>query len=246
MIQARSLSFSYPEAVRPALDDISFQVEGGNLCMLVGMNGSGKSTLLGILAGLFEPEGGELRVAGISLPDADGRFRGKAALVPQDADLYILGSLVEEDLFLGLDPTDEEKHRRAHDLAGRFGLANLLDRPAHTLSYGQKRKLCLASALASGPELLLLDEPFSGLDHPSSMALREILADNRAAGLTQVIGGHDLDLAADLADYFILLEEGRPARAGKAGEIFPLLPAAGVRPPCWWFNGADKPLWLDR
>ena len=242
-ISACRVGFSYPGAVNPALGDISFQPGAGQLCCLAGANGSGKSTLLALLAGLYAPTGGELRLSGLCMPDKNRQ--SKAALVPQNPDAYILGSLVQEDLFLALDARDEEARRRALDLAGDLGLADLLHEPVHMLSHGQKRKLCLASALAAGPRLLLLDEPFAGLDHPAVLALRALLAAGKAAGLTQILTGHDLDLMADLADVFILLDKGRLVCSGAAAEVFPLMPAAGVRPPCWWFTGASGPLWLD-
>ncbi|MDR2050486.1 MAG: energy-coupling factor ABC transporter ATP-binding protein [Deltaproteobacteria bacterium] len=243
MIQAKALSFRYPGAARATLHSISFQVEKGQLCCLLGINGSGKSTLLSLLAGLLLPEQGELNLGAQAVTGQNSRPAAKIALLPQDPDLYILGSLVEEDLLLALDPQDVSAREKALSLAEEFGLGGLLPRPVHTLSYGQKRKLCLASALASSPDLLLLDEPFAGLDHPSSLTLREILLRNKQSGLTQVLALHDLDMAADLADRFILLEDGQAERQGAPEEIYPLLPAAGVRPPCWWFTGAAGPLW---
>ncbi len=244
MIEAASLFFRHPGAETDTLSDLGFSVAKGRICGLVGVNGSGKSTLLAVLAGIFPPISGSLRVAGLELPREAFRMRGKAALVPQDPDVYILGSLVEEDLLLGLDPDDDAGRERALAFARAFGLSNLLHQPVHTLSYGQKRKLCLASALAGKPELLLLDEPFAGLDHPAAIAMREALIRNKAAGLTQIVVGHDLDLTADITDSFILLEGGRIKVAGDAAAVFPRLLDAGVRPPCWWFTGQKTPLWL--
>jgi biotin transport system ATP-binding protein len=243
LIRASSLFFRYDSAEADTLKGLSFSLGRGRLCCLLGVNGSGKSTLLSVLAGLFPPCAGELSVVGLELPRETFRLRGKVALVPQDPDLYILGSLVEEDLLLGIDAGDEEGRERALAHAGAFGLSGTLTRSVHTLSYGQKRKLCLASALAGKPELLLLDEPFAGLDHPAAMSMREILRRNRAGGLTQIVAGHDLDLVADLADRFMLLRDGELACAGGAEEVFPLLLEAGVRPPCWWFGGA-RPPWV--
>lgn len=243
LIAASSLVFRHPGAERDALDTLSFSLEQGRLCCLAGVNGSGKSTLLAVLAGLFPPASGTLRVAGRELPQEAARLRGKVALVPQDPDRYILGSLVEEDLLLGIDALDDAARQRALSLADAFGLGGFLQQPVHTLSYGQKRKLCLASALAGGPELLLLDEPFSGLDHPASLAMRDILRRNKAAGLTQIVVTHDLDLVADLADTFLLLREGRLECLGDKDAVFPRLLAAGVRPPCSWFSGGSAPVW---
>lgn len=238
MIAAQGLAFSHRGAENEALHDLSFMVNRGSLVCLAGENGSGKSTLLGLLAGVYEPGAGRLEIRA-----AAGR-KARVGLVPQDPELYILGSLVEEDLLLGLNPKDPSARERALRLAARFGLEAQLGQSVHTLSYGQKKKLSLASALAAEPDLLLLDEPFAGLDYPSALAMREALEKNKQLGLTQIVCEHNLDLVADLSDAFLLLNEGRLAACGPGSEVFPLMPDNGVRPPCWWFSGAAGPLWL--
>ena len=232
---ASSLFFRHPGAGEDTLADLTFSIRQGELLCLLGMNGSGKSTLLAVLAGIFAQRSGELTVAHAVLPKEHSKLRGKVALVPQDPDVYILGSLVEEDLLLGLERDDLEGRERAFELARVFGLDQALNQPVQTLSHGQKRKLCLASALATRPELLLLDEPFAGLDYPSSLVMREALLRNKTSGLTQVVVGHDLDLMADIADSFMLLRNGRIAATGSDKDVFPLLRENGVRPPCSWF-----------
>lgn len=238
MIRANGLSFRHRGAGHDAVSGLDFSVRQGDLVCLAGENGSGKSTLLGLLAGVYTPDSGSLKIS------APAERTARVGLVPQDPDIYILGSLVREDLFLALDPKNQAASERALNLARRFGLADLLDEAVHTLSYGQKKKLSLASALAAAPDLLLLDEPFAGLDYPSATAMREALAENKEFGLTQIICEHDLDLVADMADYFLLLNAGALAAAGNAAEVFPSMADNGVRPPCWWFSGASSPLWL--
>lgn len=245
MIYAQSLCFRHPGADANTLKNLDFSIREGELVCLLGVNGSGKSTLLALLAGLFPPTSGALSVAGCELPREHSGLRGTVALVPQDPDVYILGSLVEEDLFLGLARDDDTARERALDFARLFGLDDQLSRPVHVLSHGQKRKLCLASALAANPRLLLLDEPFAGLDHPAAVVTRDTLVRNKAANLTQVVAGHELDLMADLADSFMLLRDGEILAFGDAASVFPRLHAAGVRPPCWWYTGG-KPAWLER
>ena len=244
MATADSLFFRHPGAGKDTLKNLSFTIRKGEILCLLGVNGSGKSTLLALLAGLFAQRAGALTVDGNVLPRESSKLRGVVALVPQDPDVYILGSLVEEDLLLGLDRDDAKGRERALEFARIFGLDQILDQPVHTLSHGQKRKLCLASALASAPRLLLLDEPFAGLDFPSSMAMREALTRNKAANLTQVVVGHDLDLMADLADSFMLLRDGEIVADGDQESVFPLLLKTGVRPPCSWFTGGG-PAWLE-
>lgn len=234
MLEVRDLGFSYPGETRRSLEGLAFGVPEGGLLCLCGVNGSGKSSLLSLLAGLQRPSEGSLHVAGRTSPGDERALRRSAALLLQDADMQILGSTVGEDLCLSLDPGDAQGHDAAHDMAARFGLAAQWERPVHTLSYGQKRKLCLGAALMAGPRLLLLDEPFSGLDHPAVMELRGVLAAHKAAGLTQVVSVHDLEPVVDLADVMLVLHEGRQVLFGPPCEVLDHVSGYGIRPPCSW------------
>lgn len=241
MIDIRDLRYSHPGSppeIPPALDGLTFAVPRGALLCLCGVNGSGKSTLLQLLAGLLRPASGALEVAGHRCPGAEAALRRHAALVLQDADMQMLGATVAEDLLLTAPvagtPEGDAALAAARDAAARFGLAGHWDSPVHTLSYGQKRKLCLAAALLARPGLLLLDEPFSGLDHPSALELRTILARNRAAGLTQVVSVHELEPVVDLADLMLVLDGGRQVLFGPPAAVLDGVGVHGIRPPCSW------------
>ena len=241
MISAASVHFAYAPSA-PILRDIGFKLDKGRILGLVGPNGAGKSTLLALLAGLLPPSSGTLRVAGMDALRDGETVRRKAALVLQEADLTIIGTTIEEDICLGLTA---ERRDEALDLAVRLRLPDP-GTPVHTLSHGQKRKLCLATALLRRPELLLLDEPFAGLDYPGIREIRAMLRANRDTGLTQIIACHDLEPLADLADLWLVLSGGRQAAFGPAGEVFPLLESLDVRPPCPWRAGLGIPPWDDR
>lgn len=207
MIVATDLSYAYPDNEMPALRGLGFGIPEGALACVLGNNGSGKSTLLLILAGLLKARG-DLRVMGHKFPEEAAFARKQSAFLPQEPDLYILGSTLGEDLRLSLRPGDAAALARAEELAARFGLAGLMDRPTHNLSHGEKRKLCLASALAAAPRLLLMDEPHAGLDAPGRLELERIIAQNRSQGITQVIATHDFNLLENLADVRLVLDRG--------------------------------------
>ena len=232
MITAKSLCFGYTPTT-PILSNIAFSVERGCILGLVGPNGTGKSTLLALLAGLLIPSRGTLNVCGKDAAQDGEAFRRIAALVLQEADLTIIGTTIEEDIRLGLAP---ERRDEALDLAARLNLPGP-DTPVHTLSHGQKRKLCLAAALLRQPELLLLDEPFAGLDYPGIQELRAMLRTNQKRGLTQIIACHDVEPLADLADQWMVLSTGSQTVFGPAENVFPLLESMDVRPPCSWRAG---------
>lgn len=238
LIQLEECSFAYPGKGQ-VLANVSFSVPQGALFLLAGVNGSGKSTLLQLLAGLHAPSSGKAVIAGNTMPKGQRAVRRMAALCLQEPDLQILGATPREDLELCLhkhaDPAP------ALEMADRFGIAHCLDTPVHTLSHGQKRKLCLATALLTQElrgkntsALLLLDEPVSGLDYPAIIELRELLQDNKNRGVTQVVVSHDLEPLLDLADFMGLLADGRLLHLGTAEAVLPHARECGVRPPCRW------------
>lgn len=241
MIRADGLGYAFG-AGGPALEAIGFALPRGALCAVVGANGSGKSTLLALLAGLFTPTAGTLAVGGDASPGAEEAIRRRAALVLQDPDQQIIGATVDEDLLLGLRPGDAAARDAARALAARLGLADL-SAPVHALSLGTRRKLCIATALRDAPEVLLLDEPFAGLDYPAIREVRAVLAANRAAGVTQVVAAHDLEALADLADRWLVLERGRLVADGAGEAVFPLLRGHGVRPPGAWLSAHGLDPW---
>lgn len=240
-VRVKKLRYSHPKGKGniPALTDLSFSLKPGELMCLAGVNGTGKSTLLCLLAGVYPCEPEQLFLFGV---DQAGVGSGaamsghmavlaprQAALLMQDADMQLLGASVEEDLLLGLPETPEIREK-AHSLAARFSLDTLLQSPPHTLSYGQKRKLCLAGALLRGASLLLLDEPFSGLDYPAVKELRNILMECKAQGITLVVSTHDLEPVLDFTDSILFLaREG--AVFGRTTDVLDQAALLGVRPP---------------
>lgn len=176
------------------------------------------------------------------------------ALLLQDADMQIIGATVAEDLLLsatlaqeiagaahkkkegaGNAPTaplalEETPDSTAFALATRFGLAPLWHAAPGTLSYGQKRKLCLAAALLRSPRLLLLDEPLSGLDYPAILELRQLLAVCVADGMALVVSTHDLEPFLAIMTQTLLFLPGGRGICGAPQEMLPLVAQAGVRP----------------
>ena len=229
MIEVRDLSFEYAGA--EVLAGVSFSVPTGTCMALLGQNGSGKSTLLTLLAGLFEPSRGEIRIGTVKSPGQALQLRRATGLLFQEADVQILGATVHEDLALSLQNSKIRDEAPALDLADRFQLAESWDKPVQQLSGGQKRKLCLAAVLLQKPEVLLFDEPFSGLDYPASREFRAILRDNRSRGITQIVALHDLEPLVGLMDECLVLHQGRPVLQGGLEDIRTRLEEFGIRPP---------------
>lgn len=236
MIEADNLSLVYPYG-KQALDAIHFHLEAGALLCLCGVNGSGKSSLFSLLSGIQRPSSGSLRVGEYTSPGNEAALRQVTAMLLQDADMQMIGGTVGEDCTLTLSPDDIEGWQRAQNLVERFGLAGYWNHPVHTLSYGQKRKVCLAGALLDNPQVLLLDEPFSGLDYPAILELRQILIEQKRMGLTQIVSVHDLEPVLDLADRMLVLHQGQQVLYGTPESILDDAQQYGVRPPCSWKAG---------
>jgi biotin transport system ATP-binding protein len=232
MIELNTVTFAY-SAGEEVLSDVSLSVGRGGLLGLAGANGSGKSTLLALMAGLYAPTRGSLEVGGRISPGREGDIRRICRLVMQDADLQILGATVEEDLLLGRK-RGETATAEARAMAERFNLLKYWDSPVQTLSWGTKRKLCLAAALLDRPRVLLLDEPFSGLDYPGVREMRALIRINREAGLTQVVSSHDLESFIDLVDRLAVLDGGELVLDGPPETVLDHVGEHSVRAPGAW------------
>ncbi|HJZ88508.1 MAG TPA: heme ABC exporter ATP-binding protein CcmA [Polyangia bacterium] len=191
-----------------ALGGVSLRLEAGRLCALLGPNGAGKSTLLGILSTLLRPTGGEVRFGSVQHRQAGRTLRGAIGLVAHESFLY--GDLTGrenlrffERLYGG--------GGRAQTLLSRVGLDEAADRPVRTYSRGMQQRLALARALCGQPRLLLLDEPFTGLDSSGVAALRTLLAELRDGGVILMLVTHDLAAAAELANHVVVLRRGKVA-----------------------------------
>ena len=240
-LEIDAISYGWP-GMAPALQKICFRLERGQRLCVCGCNGGGKSTLLQLLGGLLVPTAGNILLEGAHA-DAD-RLRTRTALLMQDADMQIIGSTVGEDLLLCWPEPDAALLSHVHSLAARFGLLDLWDRPVQALSYGQKRKLCLCTALLANPDMLLLDEPCSGLDYPALLQLRELLRITR--DLTQIVTTHDLEPIVDLVDAVLILHGGEQTFFGHPEAALDMLekhPDWGIRLPCLWQHGHQITDW---
>lgn len=209
------------------LQDCSLEIQRGSRNVLLGANGSGKTTLLQHINGLLQPSSGALLFDGQSL---DYRRAGLAALrrrvglVFQNPDRQLISANVFEDvsfgpLNLGLD--EPTVRQRVAEALAAVGMSDFARRPVHKLSFGQKKRVCIAGVLAMQPELLLLDEPMAGLDATMQADLLILLDGLVAQGMTILLTSHDVDFAYRWADTLHLLAAGRCLGSIAA----PLLPA---------------------
>ena len=218
---AEAVGLRYPGAARAALDDIDLDVFGGQVLAVTGPNGSGKSTLALVLASLLVPSRGQVRFLAGGPGRAYLKWRARELVrwvgtVFQDPEHQFVTSSVEAELQVGPRRAGlpaETARRKAAELMERLKLAHLAKANPFTLSGGEKRRLSVATALATGPALLVLDEPTFGQDASTWAELVELLARERDAGRAVVTVTHDQELVAALADREVRLQAGRLATA---------------------------------
>ncbi len=212
-ITARDLGRRYGE--RPALENLSLDLEAGLTLAIFGSNGAGKSTLLRLLAGLLRPHSGELDVLGADLPKEAWRVRGRIGYLGHDPLLYRELSPRENLAF----------HARLHGVAGerverlleQVGLADRADDPVRELSRGMVQRAAVGRAVLHDPELLLLDEPRAGLD-PAAVDLLEPLI-GRGSERTRVLVSHDVETTLADCDVALGLRGGKPQFLAAASAV---------------------------
>jgi ABC-type Fe3+/spermidine/putrescine transport system ATPase subunit len=204
-----------------ALSDISLRIGQGEYWVILGPSGCGKSVLLQTLAGFFAPERGRIRVGGRDLTALPPERR-RMGLVFQQAALFPHKS-VRENIAYGLRARrapDGEIEKTVRDLVDRLALGDILGRPVPTLSGGEAQRVAVARALAIRPDLLLLDEPMSALDHNTRLELQAELGRlHKELGLTTLHVTHSREEAAALGDHVAILLGGRIVQRGTAAEV---------------------------
>lgn len=215
----RNLVVRYPGSSQTALEDISFELKAGERVAVVGPNGAGKSTLFKVIAGVLQPTAGNVRIYG----QEPGRHVC-IAYIPQRnqidwtfpvtvSDVVMMGRISE----LGfLNRPKSEDWRYVHHCLDVVGIRDLANRQIGELSGGQQQRMFIARALAQEAELMLMDEPLSGLDVPAQEDIYRILDELRERGITVMVATHDLNQAAEYFDRVMLLNRrllgfGRPA-----------------------------------
>jgi ABC-2 type transport system ATP-binding protein len=219
MIEVRRLSKRYNGV--PAVDELTFTVEKGDVFGFIGPNGAGKTTTMRILATLLDPSDGEAFVDGVSVIDEPERVRLLVGYMPDYYGVYE-GIRVWEylDFFAAsYGFRRRDRHQILADVMALTDLIPLKDKLVATLSKGMKQRLCLAKTLIHNPKVLILDEPASGLDPRARIELRVLIKELAGMGKTILISSHILTELSDLCNAVGVIERGRLLSSGKIQEI---------------------------
>jgi energy-coupling factor transport system ATP-binding protein len=223
------VTYRYPGAVRPALQDIDFELAPGELCLLAGLSGHGKSTLLRAACGLVPHFYGGRLSGRVAVGDLDTRAHGPARIgafagaLFQDPETQLVMSSVRAELALALESREQSATavaRGVEEVALALGVDHLLDRPTHELSGGEQQRVALGAALAGHPRLLLLDEPTSQLDPVAGDELIALLRRlNQEWDTAIVLAEHRLERCLNYADRVIAMKDGGIAHDGTPGDF---------------------------
>ena len=219
VLDVQGLAYAYPDG-HQALFGVDLHVHRGERVALLGPNGAGKTTLVLHLNGILEPGAGTVAVSGIPVTKRNVReVRRRVGVVFQDPDDQLFMPTVRDDVAFG--PANHGVRgpaldRRVSAALERVGMGEYADRPPHHLSYGQRRRVAVATVLAMEPEILVLDEPSSNLDPASRRELAEIL---RSLDVTVLMVTHDLPYALELCTRSVVLSDGVIAADGPTYDI---------------------------
>lgn len=213
---------------RVILEQLDLTIPAGQFVALLGANGAGKSTLLKIVSGLLEPSEGEIRLFGKTPRRGGSALRAKIGLLGHQPMLYRDLSARENLEFFARLYDCPEPRRRAAELLDAVGLSDRADDPIRDFSRGMTQRVSIARALVNDPRLILADEPFAGLDVPSTLSIEKLFHEMHASGKTILLVNHDVGQSLRIADRVIVLFAGtvaldRPASAVSVATVLSVL-----------------------
>ena len=206
MIQVENFIKQYGDFV--AVAGTSFSVPAGSVAALVGPNGAGKTTTIRTLCGILRPTEGQLTVAGADIATDPLSVKQRTAYVPDDPPLFEAMTVIEHLQFIASSYRLVDWKADAKTLLQRFDLVEKTNTLASELSRGMRQKVAIACAYLRKPDVLLLDEPMTGLDPPSIRTLKESIREQSVRGATVLVSSHLLSLVDDLCDHLVLIRKG--------------------------------------
>jgi cobalt/nickel transport system ATP-binding protein len=225
VVEIECITHIYPDLTKVQICGLEFIVNQGERVAILGANGCGKTTLLKHLVGILVPKEGTVKVFGMDPGKAYSKIRQRIGVVMQDVDEQILGPTVHDDILfapLNYGMPRSEAEAFAREAIERLNIESIQGKIVHYLSGGEKKKVALAGAMVLKPDLLILDEPFTGLDPVSKKDLVKVLNElNRERKVTIIMTLHEVDLVPEVADVLYLMHgHGDLSERGTPEEIF--------------------------
>ena len=220
MIEIKNVSKSY-DGNKKAIDNISFNVEDGSIFAFIGHNGAGKTTLIKSIIGIHDFDSGEILINGKSIKDNPIECKKMMAYVPDNPDLYENMKAIDFINFIcdmyGISKNDRIENIKKYSQI--FEMEKNLNDDISSFSHGMKQKIAIIAALTHNPDILVMDEPFVGLDPKSVFSMKEIMHEMVKEGKIIFFSTHILDVAEKLCDYVAIIKNGKIIKTGKMKDI---------------------------
>ena len=219
MLKIENLTKSYGD--KKAVDGLNLHIHAGELYGFIGHNGAGKTTTLKACCGILNFEEGEIYVDGVSVRENPLACKGKIAYIPDNPDLYGYMSGIQYLNFIAdvFKVAADVRETRIHQYAADFELTEALAQPIATYSHGMKQKLAVIAALIHEPKLMIMDEPFVGLDPKAAHTLKTMMRDLCARGGAIFFSTHVLEVAEKLCDKIAIIKGGKLIKEGTMDEV---------------------------
>ena len=219
MLNIEHLTKTYGE--KKAVDDLSLHIAPGEIYGFIGHNGAGKTTTIKACCGILQPDSGEVYIDGVSVKENPIAAKAKIAYIPDNPDLYEFMTGIQFLNFIGdvFGVSSEDRQARIRKYADLFELTNDLAQPISAYSHGMKQKLAIISALLHEPKLLIMDEPFVGLDPKASHILKELMRELCKNGGAIFFSTHVLEVAEKLCDKVAIIKGGKLIKSGTMEEV---------------------------
>ncbi len=203
------------------MDDLTLRIAPGEICAFIGHNGAGKTTTLKCIAGILRPDAGEVFIAGESVREKPLECKRRLAYIPDNPDLYDFMTGIGYLNFIAdiFAVSAEARTERIERYAAAFELTDDLGQPISAYSHGMKQKLAIIAAWLHAPELIVMDEPFVGLDPKAAHTLKEMMRELCDNGGAIFFSTHVLEVAEKLCDKVAIIKSGRLIRAGAMDEV---------------------------
>ena len=219
MLKIEHLTKKYGD--KRAVDDLSLEIKAGEICGFIGHNGAGKTTTIKAVCGILGFEEGQIFINGKSIEKDPVACKKTIAYIPDNPDLYDFMTGMQFLNFVAdiFEVEKETRQQKIAEYAEKFELTNDLSKPLSAYSHGMKQKLAVISALIHSPGLIIMDEPFVGLDPKASHAVKQIMREMCDKGCAIFFSTHVLEVAEKLCDKVAIIKQGRLIRYGTMEEV---------------------------
>ena len=209
MIKFKNVTKVYNRTIK-AVNNVSFEVRGGEIVGFTGPNGSGKTTTIKMLTGILPPDKGEIKINGFDIKKNMIQAKSSIGYIADSPDMFLRLKGIEFLNFIAdvYKVSNNDRKKRVNELAERFELTDALSSPMMSYSHGMRQKLMVIAALVHNPPVWILDEPMTGLDPKSSYELKEMMREHAKKGNAVFFSTHVLEVAEKLCDKVIIIKKG--------------------------------------